>query len=316
MEDLLGVPTEKVHTDRLYDGLDWLLPHKSRIEKHLKERLGTLFDLEYDLLLYDVTSTYFEGECAANGLAKRGYSRDSRPDCLQVCIGLVVTTDGIPLGYEVFAGNRHDSTTVEEIVEAMEKKYGHANRIWVMDRGMVSEKNLKFLRERKGKLDGVVITGGEPTIHADLPDFIRAVKELGFFVKLDTNGSRPQVIEQLLAARCVDYWAMDRKASLARYHLLTGTEVDRAAIEKSTQLLIHGETDHEFRTTVIREFHPPEEVVQIGKELAGASRLILQQFRPEVTLDPQLRTATAYTHQEMEGLCATVRPYIANCSWR
>jgi transposase len=151
LEDLLGVVAEKVHTDRLYEGLDWLLPHKPQIEKHLKERLGTLFDLEYDLLLYDVTSTYFEGACAANSLAKRGYSRDSRPDCLQVCIGLVVTADGIPLGYEVFAGNRHDSTTVEEIVAAMEKKYGHANRIWVMDRGMVSEKNLKFLRERKGQ---------------------------------------------------------------------------------------------------------------------------------------------------------------------
>jgi transposase len=151
LEDLLGVPVEKVHTDRLYKGLDWLLPHKARIEKHLKERLGSLFDLEYDLLLYDVTSTYFEGQCAANDLAKRGYSRDSRPDCLQVCIGLVVTTDGIPLGYEVFAGNRHDSTTVEEIVEAMEKKYGRANRIWVMDRGMVSEKNLRFLRERNGQ---------------------------------------------------------------------------------------------------------------------------------------------------------------------
>ena len=150
LEDLLGVAAEKVHTDRLYEGLDWLLPHKPQIEKHLKERLGTLFDLEYDLLLYDVTSTYFEGACAANRLAKRGYSRDSRPDCLQVCIGLVVTADGIPLGYEVFAGNRHDSTTVEEIVAAMEKKYGQANRIWVMDRGMVSEKNLKFLRERKG----------------------------------------------------------------------------------------------------------------------------------------------------------------------
>ena len=88
LEDLLGVAVEKVHTDRLYEGLDWLLPHKPQIEKHLKERLGTLFDLEYDLLLYDVTSTYFEGECAANGLAKRGYSRDSRPDCPQVCIGL------------------------------------------------------------------------------------------------------------------------------------------------------------------------------------------------------------------------------------
>jgi transposase len=150
LEDLLGVSVEKVHTDRLYDGLDWLLPHKPQIEKHLKERLGALFDLEYDLLLYDVTSTYFEGACGDNDLAKRGYSRDSRPDCLQVCIGLVVTTDGIPLGYEVFAGNRHDSTTVEEIVAAMEQKYGQANRVWVMDRGMVSAKNLKFLRGRNG----------------------------------------------------------------------------------------------------------------------------------------------------------------------
>jgi len=151
LDDLLGVPVEKVHTDRLYAGLDWLLPHKPAIEKHLKDRLGALFDLEYDLLLYDVTSTYFEGECKANPLARRGYSRDSRPDCPQVCIGLVVTTDGIPLGYEVFAGNRNDATTVEEIVEAMEKKYGQAHRIWVMDRGMVSEANLEFLRARGGQ---------------------------------------------------------------------------------------------------------------------------------------------------------------------
>jgi transposase len=151
LEDLLGVPVEKVHTDRLYGGLDWLLPHKAAIEKHLKDRLGWLFDLEYDLLLYDITSTYFEGECQANPLARRGYSRDNRPDCPQVCIGLVVTSDGIPLGYEVFAGNRNDSTTVEEIVEAMERKYGRANRVWVMDRGMVSEANLRFLRSRDGQ---------------------------------------------------------------------------------------------------------------------------------------------------------------------
>lgn len=151
LDDLLGVEPEKVHTDRLYDGLDQLLPHKETIEKHLKARLGNLFDLDYELLLYDVTSTYFEGQCAGNPLAKRGYSRDKRPDCLQVCIALVVTTDGIPLGYEVFAGNRHDSTTVEEIVSSIEKKHGQANRIWVMDRGMVSEANLKFLRGREGR---------------------------------------------------------------------------------------------------------------------------------------------------------------------
>jgi transposase len=150
LEDLLGVRVDQVNDDRLYTGLDHLLPHKEAIERHLKERLGDLFDLDYDLLLYDVTSTYFEGECKRNPMAKRGYSRDSRPDCLQVCIGLVVTTDGIPLGYEVFDGNTHDSQTVETIVQAMEKKYGRANRIWVLDRGMVSEDNLGFLRERGG----------------------------------------------------------------------------------------------------------------------------------------------------------------------
>lgn len=150
LDDLLGVTVEQVHTRRLYEGLDALLPHKEAIEKHLKERLGDLFDLKYDLLLYDVTSTYFEGECKSNPMARRGHSRDNRPDCLQVCIGLVVTADGIPLGYEVFDGNRHDAKTVEDIVNAMEKKYGKANRVWVMDRGMVSEKNLAFLREHEG----------------------------------------------------------------------------------------------------------------------------------------------------------------------
>ena len=150
LDDLLGVPADKIHHRRLYAALDQLLPHKELIEKHLKERLGDLFDLDYELLLYDVTSTYFEGQCQANPMAKRGDSRDSRPDCLQVCIGLVVTTDGMPLGYEVFDGNEHDSKTVQSMVDQMEAKYGRANRIWVMDRGMVSEANLKYLRERDG----------------------------------------------------------------------------------------------------------------------------------------------------------------------
>lgn len=150
LEDLLGIAPEKIHTDRLYAGLGRLLPQKESIERHLKQRLGDLFDLEYDLLLYDVTSTYFEGQCRANPMAQRGYSRDSRPDCLQVCIGLVVTEDGMPLGYEVFDGHTHDSQTVEQIVAAMESKYGRAHRIWVMDRGMVSEANLAFLRSRGG----------------------------------------------------------------------------------------------------------------------------------------------------------------------
>jgi len=146
LEDLLGVPAEKINEDRVYRALDRMLPHKAAIEQRLKARLGELFKIEYDLLLYDVTSTYFEGLAAGNPQAQRGYSRDHRPDCKQVCIALVVTREGIPLSYEVFAGNRVDVTTVEEIVTAMEKRFGAANRVWVMDRGMVSEKNIAWLR--------------------------------------------------------------------------------------------------------------------------------------------------------------------------
>jgi len=151
LEELLGVAPEKVHTDRLYAGLDRLLPHKEAIERHLRQRFGELFELKCDLLLYDITSTYFEGDMASCPIAQRGYSRDSRPDRPQVCIGLVVTEDGFPLGYEVFAGNTHDSTTVQATIEALEQKHGRLNRVWVMDRGMVSEANLKFLRERQAQ---------------------------------------------------------------------------------------------------------------------------------------------------------------------
>ena len=147
--DLLGIPDEKMNETRLYRCLDNLLPHKVALEKHLKGRLGELFNLEYDLLLYDVTSTYFEGEAADNEQAKRGYSRDHRPDCKQVCIALVVSREGLPLGYEVFNGNRHDATTVEDIVKKIESQYGRSGRIWVMDRGMLSEDNLEFLQSKK-----------------------------------------------------------------------------------------------------------------------------------------------------------------------
>ena len=151
LEDLIGILPKSVTHKRLYQGLDKLLEHKEGLEVHLKDRLGTLFDLEYDLLLYDVTSTYFEGKADGNTMAKRGYSRDKRPDCKQVCIGLVVTREGYPLGYEVFEGNRVDVTTVEEIVEGMEARYGKVNRVWAMDRGMASAKNLEWLQSGERK---------------------------------------------------------------------------------------------------------------------------------------------------------------------
>jgi len=144
LDDLLGVSPEEIYDERLYRALDRVLPHKSAIEAHLVKRLGELFELDYDLLLYDITSTYFEG-VADPAIAKRGYSRDHRPDCVQVNIALVVTRDGMPLGHEVFAGNRTDVTTVQEIVATMERRFGKVNRVWVMDRGMVSAENIAWL---------------------------------------------------------------------------------------------------------------------------------------------------------------------------
>ena len=149
LDDLLGVDWTRINDDRLYRGLDALHAHKEKLTAHLLARYQSWFGVRFEFLLYDVTSTFFEGQARENALAARGYSRDNRPDCPQVCLGLVVTPEGLPLAYEVFKGNRTDVTTVPEIVKAMEEKYGQAERIWVLDRGMVSEANLAFLRERK-----------------------------------------------------------------------------------------------------------------------------------------------------------------------
>jgi transposase len=151
LDDLLGVDTELVNDARLYRALDHLGQHKDELCAHLMARYRQWFGVCFEFLLYDVTSTFFEGQAERNPQAQRGYSRDQRSDCKQVCIGLVCTPEGLPLSFEVFAGNRPDVTTVEDIVRLMEGKYGAAQRIWVMDRGMVSEANLDFLRERKAR---------------------------------------------------------------------------------------------------------------------------------------------------------------------
>ena len=151
LEDLLGVTFAQVNESRLYRGLDVLHEHKDRLCQHLQERYQSWFGIEFEFLLYDVTSTYFEGQALGNAKAARGYSRDQRPDCKQVNIGLVVTPEGLPIGYEVFNGNTADVTTVQDMVELMEAKYGQPKRIWVLDRGMVSEDNIDFLRERQAR---------------------------------------------------------------------------------------------------------------------------------------------------------------------
>src|SRR6266536_2210170 len=144
--DLLQLGDEEVNKDRLYRALDHLLAHKATLEAHLSKRCGELFAVQNEVLLYDVTSTYFEGQAEGNPQAQRGYSRDHRPDCKQVCIALVVTFDGFPLGYEVFAGNTHDSKTLQTIVATMEARHGVVGRVWISDRGMASAENLAWLR--------------------------------------------------------------------------------------------------------------------------------------------------------------------------
>jgi len=147
LADLLQLGNEEINKDRLYRGLDQLLVHKTALEAHLSKRCGELFAVQNEVLLYDVTSTYFEGQAEANPQAQHGYSRDHRPDCKQVCIALVVTFDGFPLGFEVFAGNTHDSRTLQTIVATMEARHGLLGRVWIADRGMASAANLAWLRE-------------------------------------------------------------------------------------------------------------------------------------------------------------------------
>jgi transposase len=151
LDDLLGIEEDKINDTRLYRCLDRILPQKTKLERHLKERYGSLFGAEFDLLLYDLTSTYVEGAAEKNPMMRRGYSRDHRPDCEQMVIALIVNCEGFPFSYETFNGNRADVSTMETILRMVERKYGKARRIWVMDRGIVSEENLTAIRKRGGE---------------------------------------------------------------------------------------------------------------------------------------------------------------------
>ena len=151
LDDLLGIEEGKINDTRLYRCLDRMLPHKTKLEQHLKQRYGELFGAEFDVLLYDLTSTYVEGAAEKNPMMRRGYSRDHRPDCEQMVIALIVNSEGFPFSYETFDGNRADVSTMETILRMVERKYGKARRIWVMDRGIVSEQNLAAIRRRGGQ---------------------------------------------------------------------------------------------------------------------------------------------------------------------
>lgn len=149
MDHLLGCGPGVAGKDRLYRALDKILPLKPELEKHLGQRWRDLFGADTEVLLYDLTSTYFEGSAEGVEQAARGYSRDHRPDCQQLVLALVVTTEGLPLSYELFPGNTHDASTLRQILDQVEDRYGRSNRIWVFDRGLVSQENLDVLNERQ-----------------------------------------------------------------------------------------------------------------------------------------------------------------------
>jgi transposase len=151
LDDLLEIEEGKINDTRLYRCLDRMLPHKRKLEQHLKQRYGELFGAEFDVLLYDLTRTYVEGAAEKNPMMGRGYSRDHRPDCEQMVIARIVNREGFPFSYETFDGNRADVSTMESILRMVERKYGKARRIWVMDRGIVSEENLAAIRKRSGQ---------------------------------------------------------------------------------------------------------------------------------------------------------------------
>lgn len=173
LEDMLRIPEGTINHTRLYRCLDRLIPHKSEVERHLRERYGELFEAEFDVLFYDLTSSYVEGEAPKNPMMRRGYSRDHRPDCKQVVIALIVNVEGFPLSYETLDGDRSDVTTLEVLMRMVERKYGKARRVWVFDRGIVSEANLEALRQRGGQY----LVG---TPRSKLKEFEKALLEDGW----------------------------------------------------------------------------------------------------------------------------------------
>jgi hypothetical protein len=168
LEDLLGIPDSAVTKDRLYHTLDQLRRAQSAIEHDLEQQLSTLFRVDYSLVLYDLSSTYFKGLAAENELAQRGYSRDYRSDCKQVVMALVVTRDGFPLAHHTFARNTQDLKTVQIIVGEIETQFGASQQIWVKDRGIISDELLKFLGESNRRYLLATKRGELAGFHAEL----------------------------------------------------------------------------------------------------------------------------------------------------
>lgn len=166
---------------------------------------------------------------------------------------------------------------------------------------------LSFFNERKGKLDGVVLTGGEPTLQSDIIEFVEKIKRIGLLVKLDTNGSRPEVIEELIGRNLIDYIAMDIKAPLGKYGKVTLSTIDTRKILESINLIMSSNIGYEFRTTVVRSLLSKEDILEIGETIKSARLFVLQQFKPTKTLDPRFLSEASYTKDELEDIGVSLK---------
>lgn len=177
------------------------------------------------------------------------------------------------------------------------------------------EKVERFLNQKKGWIDSIVVGGGEPTLHNDLPQLLAELKNYGLFVKLDTNGTRPNVLGSLVAAKLVDYIAMDVKAPLIKekYEQVVKAEVDIAAIEGSIQVLLSCGINYEFRTTVVPTLLEGTDILQIARELTGANRYVLQQFGSKNTLEEAMSCIKPYSFEELERMAQSAKEFVKNC---
>lgn len=175
-----------------------------------------------------------------------------------------------------------------------------------------TEEFMEFFKSRKGKLDGVVITGGEPTLQSGLYDFIKDIKSLNFAVKLDTNGTNPETLDKLIKDNLLDYIAMDIKAPFEKYKEITGTNCDLQNIKQSIQLIMNSNTDYEFRTTVLKSQLSFEDFENIGKMISGAKKYYLQKFVPSKILNNNLLNEKTYSESEFNEICQNLKKYIKN----
>lgn len=180
-----------------------------------------------------------------------------------------------------------------------------------------SEKDFfKFLKSRKELLESVVICGGEPTINKDLPDFIKKIKKMGFLVKIDTNGSNPQMLKILIDQKLIDYVAMDIKGPKEKYDEFTGKKVNIRKIQKSIDILKEGRIDYEFRSTIVPSLHAKGDILNMAKWIKGAKKYYLQNFRPEKTIDPLFEKTKPYPQEFLLEIQKTISPFFEICRIR